>query len=384
MPSPPSPSRPGATTPRLFLFVGGGTGGHIFPTLAVAQKLRARLGDQAHFRFLCSTRPIDTTILAREGVNFTPAPASPPSIRPRALLRFLGGWAPSVRLGREAIGAGRKAGQHVTLIASGGFVAAPLVQAARVEKCPILMLNLDAVPGKANRWIARHATRILTTAPVAQTGWDRIPPIVRQAALTTESPAACRRALGLDPDMPTLLVTGGSQGAASINRFLAAFVRASAPAITGWQVLHQTGGKPDDRDATDVAAAYRQARVPAVVLPFLTDMGRAWGAADLCVCRAGAGNIGEAWATRTPCIFMPYPYHKDAHQRANAMPLVERGAGVLVHDMIEPEANLQEAGTALADLLGSESARAKLKAGLASLGPANGAERVAQVALELW
>lgn len=381
MPARTSSSRSNAPPSRLFLFAGGGTGGHLFPTLAVAEQLRAMLGDDAEFRFLCSARAIDASILAREGVAFTPVPASPPSIRPGGLIRFLRGWAPSIRLGREAIRSGRKAGRQVVMVASGGFVAAPLVQAARVEKCPVLMLNLDAVPGKANRWIAKHATRILTTARVAQ-GWEQIPPIVRQAAMPRAPAAECRRTVGLNPELPTLLVTGGSQGASSINRFLSAFVNAHPTALKGWQVLHQTGGKGDDRDTSDVTAAYRQAGVPAVVTAFLTDMGSAWGAADLCVCRAGAGNVGEAWATRTACLFMPYPFHKDEHQRANALPLVEAGAAVLAHDMIEPEANLQEAGAALAELLGSGASREKLKAGLAGLGPADGAARVARVAME--
>jgi UDP-N-acetylglucosamine:LPS N-acetylglucosamine transferase len=88
--------------------------------------------------------------------------------------------------------------------------------------------------------------------------------------------------------------------------------------------------------------------------------------------------VGEAWATRTPCVFMPYPFHKDEHQRANAIPLVEAGAGVLVRDAIEPAANLESAGPGLLALLRDGAARERLRAGLARLGPANGAERVAR------
>jgi UDP-N-acetylglucosamine--N-acetylmuramyl-(pentapeptide) pyrophosphoryl-undecaprenol N-acetylglucosamine transferase len=191
-------------------------------------------------------------------------------------------------------------------------------------------------------------------------------------------PGECRRGFLLHPDRPTLLVTGGSQGASSINRFLVAFARARASALTGWQVIHQTGASGPDAERDEVAAVYRDLEIPAHVTEFLEDMGRAWGAADLCVCRAGAGNVGEAWATRTPCVFMPYPFHKDAHQRANALPLVQAGAAVLAHDAVDPGANLEEAGSALAELLADPAARAGLRAALESLGPADGAQRVAR------
>lgn len=365
---------------RLFLFAGGGTGGHLFPTLAIAERLRDLLGDGCRCQFLCSNRAIDASILAREGAAFSPVPAAPPALRPMGMLRFLRGWGPSVRIGREQIRAGRRTGAGVVLIASGGFVAAPLAQAARAERCPIVMLNLDALPGKANRWIARHATRIFTTAPVAERAWEVIPPIVRRSALPAASPGECRREFGLDPDRRTLLVTGGSLGAASINGFLRAFVEAKPRALAGWQVIHQTGSRGGAREteAADVRRAYEAAGVAAHVTPFLERMGAAWGATDLCVCRAGAGNVAEAWATRTPCLFLPYPFHKDGHQRANAMPLVERSAAVLAHDAVDPQANMGEAGAALAELLGGEEARGQLRAGLAALGPADGAERVAK------
>lgn len=371
-----------ARAASLVLFAGGGTGGHIFPSIAIAECIADRLGPKVAFRFLCSSRPIDAEILRECGADHVPAPANPPGLRPRALVRFLGGWGPSVRLGREAIRAGRRAGQSVVMVASGGFVAAPLVQAARVERCPVVMLNLDAVPGRANRWIARHAARIFTTAPVAdppQRGapWEPIPPIVRRSALPPGSAGDCRAALGLDPGTPTLLVTGGSQGASSINGFLSVFAAESPSAMRGWQVIHQTG-RIREEDERAVRRGYEAAGVRALVRPFLSTMGVAWGAADVCVCRAGAGNVAESWATGTPCLFMPYPYHSDNHQRANAMPLVEAGAAVLAHDVVDTRANMEEAGAALAELLTSAPLRDRLRAALAGLGPASGAASVAR------
>ena len=398
MPSPPptSPRAADAAPPAeiVVLFAGGGTGGHLFPNLAVAHQVEAIAGGRCRFAFLCSNRPIDAAILSRAGVAYTPVPAAAPSPRPLALLRFLRGWGPSVRAGREAIRSARAEGGRVVMVASGGFVAAPLAQAARVERCPVIMLNLDAVPGRANRWIARHATRIFTTATPSSGAprpsgraapWEPIPPIVRPGALASMPAPECRRSFKLDPDRPTLLVTGGSQGASSLNRFLIEFVRARPEVLRGWQVIHQTGGQGEagalELDA--VQRAYEDAGVPAHVTPFLDRMGEAWGAADLCVCRAGAGNVAEAWASRTPCLFMPYPFHKDGHQRANALPLVEKGAAVLARDAVEPRANMEEAGAALAELLGSDGVRGRLREALAALGPCDGSRRVADAVREL-
>lgn len=378
----------------LFIFAGGGTGGHLFPGLAVAERIRERLGERAEMLFLCSRRPIDRSILEREGASFTPVPAAPPGLGPRAMWRFVRGWGPSLREGRSVVRSARKAGRRVVVVTTGGFVAAPIVQAARVEKCPVVMLNLDAVPGRANRWIARHACRVHST--VALEGGARlrtkaqvevVPPIVRRAALARGSPASCRESFGLDPATPTLLVTGGSQGAASINEFMEAFAGQRGESLRGWQVLHQTGGSgsvtPGEEDGATQRAvvavedAYREAGVRARVVAFVGEMGRAWGAAELCVCRAGAGNVAEAWATRTPCVFMPYPYHRDEHQRLNAQPLAAKGAAMLVRDAIGPEANMEEAGRVLGELLGDAAARARMVQALVGLGPADGAERVA-------
>jgi len=178
---------------------------------------------------------------------------------------------------------------------------------------------------------------------------------------------------GLDPDARTLLVTGASQGARSINLFLAAFVDRHADLLRGWQVLHQCG----DKDEDDVRFAYEASSVPAVVTPFIDPMGPAWGAADLALSRAGAGSVGEAWANRVPTIFLPYPHHKDQHQRRNAE-VLEDGCAI-ARDRIMPPTNVAgEAGEALRTLLGDEGARGRMRSALERLGNTDGARRVAR------
>lgn len=359
--------------PRAYLFSGGGTGGHIFPALAIAEQLRAH--GSARFLFLCSDRQLDAQILSREHEHFKVIPAKPFGLRPRAFLRFLNSWGASVREARRAITERRRAGEDVRIIAMGGFVAAPVVQAARAEKVPVLLVNMDAVPGRANRWVARHAARIVTSAPVPGEAWDLVPPIVRAAATATTDPGRCRAELGLDPHSPTLLITGASQGARSINSLLIELARTVPDAFAGWQIIHQTGPSEDDR----VRDAYDAANIPALVQPFFDRMGLAWGAAELAVSRAGAGSVAEAWANGVPTLFLPYPYHRDQHQRYNAQPLAEAGAAVIAEDMIEPVRNASGAGLVLLDLLSSPDRRAAMRTALAALGPADGAARIAAI-----
>ncbi len=373
----PLPEQP-RTAERVFLFAGGGTGGHIFPGLAIAERLGVLSGGRAKAVFLCSDRPLDAEIARRERVEFRVIPAKPLVFSARGLARFAGSWGAAVRTARSAIRETRRNGAHAELVAMGGFVAAPAVRGAIAERCPVTLVNLDAVPGKANRWIGRRSARVFTAAALDRPGWTPVPPIVRAAARAARAAGECRSSLGLDPLRPTLLVTGGSQGARSINELMIRLLRDHRPAFDGWQALHQCG----QAEEPPVRSAYQHAGVPAVVTPFIEDMASAWGAADLAVSRAGAGNVAEAWANGVPAIFLPYPYHRDEHQRANAMPLEKAGGAVVLTDFIDPARNAAEAGRLLVDLMRDDTRRRAMRAAFERLGPADGAERIARVLLD--
>lgn len=353
-----------------FVFAGGGTGGHLYPGIAIWREIARRAPD-ARAVFLCSSKAIDADILTREAVDFRPLPAKPFSLRPRAFCRFVSAWGPSVRAARAVLR------EPCTLVALGGYVAAPAVQAARVEGRRVALVNLDAVPGRANAWIARRADLRLTAADSERVpaSWERVPPVVRRTAFAPAPPHDCRRAFDLHPDRPTLLVTGGSLGAASLNSLILELLRRHPEDFHArqWQVLHQTGA----RETAPVEHAYDEARVPARVVEFISDMGRAWGAATLAVARCGAGTVGEAWANAVPALFLPYPFHRDQHQKFNAHPL-ERCAGAIVeHDLIDPANNIAHAGPRLLRLLREPGEVESMRARLRALGPADGAEKVA-------
>jgi UDP-N-acetylglucosamine--N-acetylmuramyl-(pentapeptide) pyrophosphoryl-undecaprenol N-acetylglucosamine transferase len=366
-----------------FVFAGGGTGGHIFPGLAIAEQLSELTNGRARCIFVCSSRPLDARILQNESAEYRIVPAQPFGVRPRAMLRFARSWGPSLRAGRRIIRDERERTGHVEVVAMGGFVAAPIARAALVERARVTLVNMDAVPGKANRWVAKMASSVLTSAPVpGRIGrdWRQIPPIVRRVALAGMAPAECRAALGLEPGRQTLLVTGASQGARSMNRLMIRLVQDRSELLRTWQVIHQTGAGEDDA----VREAYASAGVPALVRPFFDRMGLAWGAADLAVSRAGAGSVAEAWANQIPTIFLPYPYHRDQHQRYNAGPLEQAGGAIVATDLIDERANAQTNGGPgewIAKLVHDASQRDRMRAALRALGPADGATQIARALL---
>lgn len=392
---PPPPSAHG-----VVIFAGGGTGGHLYPGLAIAEELRAYAklsGKTVSCVFVCSDRPLDAEILRKAQETAVASPAKPLALRPRGLFRFMRTWGRAVREARGVLRNARKDSidGRVVVVAMGGFVAAPVAQAARVERVPIVLVNLDAVPGKANRfiaWRARHqrgvagnGEGVVSTIPVRSGTpgeWPVVGPIVRERALAAGAPEECRLRLGLDPKLPVLMVTGGSQGAKSINNLMVEYAKREAPLLAGWQILHQCGKAEED----GVRRGYAEAGIPAtraIVQEFSDRMGDWWGAAELAVSRSGAGSVAEAWANRVACVFLPYPFHKDEHQRWNAEPLSKAGGAVLAKDAIDARANMENAGKELARLMRDAGARAAMREALATLGPAKGAADVARRVMKM-
>jgi len=374
---------------RAFVFVGGGTGGHLYPALAIIEQLRA-IEPEVGVHILCSNRAIDAQILSKEAVPFSPIPAMPVSKKPRGLVRFIASWGPSVRATRQQIQRFKQSHDSVTVVAMGGFVAAPGARAGHAEKVPVILVNLDAVPGKANVLVAKKATKIFTAANLSDAAgfdsWQRTRPIVRSATADSISPRNtqqdARAAFGLDPHTNTLLVTGGSQGAASITNFVRTMVEQSPQSLADWQVIHQVGNKISDAEIDQLRSTYRDAKINAWVERYINEMGTALSAADVALGRCGAGTVAECWAARVPSVFFPYPYHKDEHQKHNAQILVDAGATIVLADQIEADANFASHRDAFTRVLESESVRDQMRAGFDDLGSPDGAALIARWLIE--
>ncbi|HRQ76311.1 MAG TPA: glycosyltransferase [Phycisphaerales bacterium] len=353
------------------LFAGGGSGGHISPGLAIAERVREQ-SPMTHALFACSQRAIDREMLDDAGESWVALPASPPSIRPGAAIRFVLNFRASVKIVRGLIA--EKNVSHV--VALGGFVAAPAVAAAR-GRVPVTLVNLDAPPGKANRWMAKKCDRVLTAIelPMMPHFAKRVVGLpIRRRAQAPADAHECRARLGLDPAAPVLLVTGASQGATSINELMMELARSHHELFAGWQVLHLAGRGADE----PLRQAYAEAGIAALVMPFLHEMGLAWGSADVAISRAGANSVAEADANAVPTVFLPYPHHRDMHQKHNAQPLVDRGGAIMVIDQIAANANAMAMMPVLKRLLGDVEVRAAMRRSLKREGRIDAAEAIAR------
>lgn len=385
-------------------FAGGGTGGHVYPNLAVAERLAERLaerGQQLRAVFLVSDRAVDARVVAAEGLLSVALPARPLAARPDRALRF----AVAFRRARRMAACRIEADRPVALLASGGFVSGPALVAAsaRGVRVPTALVALDAVAGRAARWLARRSSAVFQAMEPSEPGGG-LPgaPVcghpVRRASLAAGRDAAeVRVAYGLEPSRPTLLAFAGSSGAETLNRGLPAFFareadgprgvdgprhsdgpRRSSSPLAEWQVLHLTGGALVE----ETRAAYAAAGVRAEVRGYEPEMGRAWAAADLAVTRCGAGGVAEARANAVPCVFLPYPWHRDGHQERNARPLVNAGGAVLMTDAIDPGLNAAGFAEHLRPLLEEPGRRAAMRAALAGLPALDGAGALAAWLLE--
>lgn len=371
------------SAPRVVLFAGGGSGGHISPGLAIAERLAEQAGD-VRTLFFCSQRAIDETMLRHAGVSFTPVPATPPSLKPPALIRFVRNFRRSRRIAREAM---RR--ESVTdVVALGGFVAAPVVAAARSLGIPVLMTNLDDPPGRANRWMAPRCTMVITAIDLPdRPGFaERVVGMpVRRCAISDRPRPICRTRLGLDADRPTLLITGASQGSTSINRFVMS-VASSDPECfheRAWQVYHLCGDAQGDASTADeLRRIYEDAGIPAVVEPFQHEMGLAWGAADLAISRAGASSVAEAAVNAVPTLFLPYPFHADQHQTRNARPLVEVDGAMIATDHVDPDRNVREIGPVLRSLMTDAARLTTMRDALTAHAPPDAAGEIASLILD--
>jgi len=307
------------------LLAGGGTAGHTSPLLATADALR-RAEPGIEITCLGTARGLETTVVPAAGYPLELVPPVPLPRRPGAdLLRVPGRLRRAVA---ETLAVLDRVRPDV-VVGYGGYVSMPAYLAARRRRVPVVVHEQNALPGLANKAGARVARRVAvsfpdTPLPHAEHVGLPIRRMVSQLDRAALRPEA-RAFFGLDPDRPTLVVTGGSQGARRLNQAVSG--AAGALGRAGVQVLHVVGPKGEavpvpDPDHPDV---------PYVVVGFVDRMDLALAAADLMVCRAGASSVTEAAAVGVPAVFVPLPIG-NGEQAHNARPVVDAGGALLVAD----------------------------------------------------
>jgi len=307
-----------------WVVAGGGTGGHVTPALALAERIEAR-GDAV--LFMGSERGLETSLVPETGIDFVALPAR--QIMGRGLAGRLGA-VPDIA--RACVSAWKQLGAFRAdlVISVGGYASVPAVVAARLRRIPLVLLEPNAVPGRANRAAARGARRIFVQFEAAAESFaeradrERIRTLGIPLRLRLVEKFAGRPPRRVPGPPFRLLVFGGSQGARQINEAM----MEAAPSLREAQisVFHQTGVADRER----VATAYASAGVEATVVDFERNMPDRYHWADLAVCRSGALTVAELALAGLPAIFVPYPFAADDHQAANARALVAAGAARLL------------------------------------------------------
>ncbi|KQQ41543.1 MULTISPECIES: undecaprenyldiphospho-muramoylpentapeptide beta-N-acetylglucosaminyltransferase [unclassified Nocardioides] len=351
------------------LLAGGGTAGHTSPLLATADALR-RLDPATEVTCLGTPRGLETRVVPEAGYPLELVPPVPLPRRPGAdLLRVPGRLRGAVT---ETLAVLDRVRPDV-VVGYGGYVSVPAYLAARRRHLPIALHEQNALPGVANRLGARLAARVAVSfpdTPLRGAEYVGLPirRMISQLDRAASRAEACA-AFGLDPARPTLLVTGGSQGATRLNQA----VSAAAPALAaaGVQVLH-VQGKHGGADPAAAGSSY-------VIVDYVDRMDLAYAAADLVLCRAGANSVVEAAATGLPAILVPLPIG-NGEQAQNARPVVDAGGALLVDDA----AVTPDWVAATVPGLATDAPRLqRMSAAAVALVPRDADERLARLVLEL-
>ena len=352
------------------LLAGGGTAGHTSPLLATADALR-RIDPDVEVTALGTPRGLEVRVVPEAGYRLELVPPVPLPRKPSVdLLRVPGRLKATVSAALEVMDRVRPD----VVVGFGGYVSVPAYLAARRRGIPIVVHEGNALPGIANKLGARMTTRVATSfpdTPLRHAVYTGLP--IRRMISTLDRPAAraeARGTFGLDADRPTLLVTGGSQGARRLNQSVSGAHRAIAD--SGVQVLHVVG------PAGEATVERRDGDPPYVVVPYVDRMDLAYAAADLVVCRSGANTVTEVAAVGLPAVFVPLPIG-NGEQALNARPVVDAGGGLLVQDAAF---TAEWVAATLPGLLRDEARVAAMSSAAEGLIPRDADDRLARMVLE--
>ncbi|MBQ2732277.1 MAG: UDP-N-acetylglucosamine--N-acetylmuramyl-(pentapeptide) pyrophosphoryl-undecaprenol N-acetylglucosamine transferase [Opitutales bacterium] len=311
---------------KTFVIACGGTGGHLSPGIALAERL-TDLGYRCVL--IVSRKKIDARLLEKyPQLEFRRAPGAGLDFSPMGLLRFFCSQCSAIAFAFAFLLKNRPA----AYVSFGGFMTLGMALVCKVLFIPVILHEANRIPGKAVRWISRISTRVYLPPGVRVKGLS--PLVFRSAGFPVRreikplDKAKCRRMLGFPENGRLVAIFGGSQGAKPLNDWiLSAWEQFSAAGIS---VLCVTGPGKDIKDALIEKTSASGEPVVARFIPFCDTMAEALSAADIVISRAGAGTLAECIACRVPAILVPYPFAADNHQAANAKYYQEKGAGIMV------------------------------------------------------
>jgi UDP-N-acetylglucosamine--N-acetylmuramyl-(pentapeptide) pyrophosphoryl-undecaprenol N-acetylglucosamine transferase len=301
------------------VIAGGGTGGHLFPGIAIAEGLIAKNPD-TRILFAGTKREMETTVLSQKG--FPIKRISQEGMKGRGVFRQLRAAA---RIPGAIIQAGLFLGKFKAdlVVGVGGYSSGPVAIAAFFMRIPVVIHEQNVLPGLTNRLLERFAVRVFVSFPESVRCFDRKKTLITGNPVRKDLLAA--RTAKKDPKRFVVLVAGGSQGAHRINEIVVDALRIIKD-VPDIYFIHQTG----EKDAQWVRRAYRKLGRDDRTGPFFDDMATAYGSADLVVCRAGATTVAEIAVLGKAAILIPFPFATDNHQELNARGLSEQKGAELI------------------------------------------------------
>jgi len=351
------------------MIAGGGTGGHLFPGLALAAELSERAGAN-QVMFVGTRRGIEARRVPAAGYRL--ATIEVRGLKGRGLLGWLGGL---LRLPRAVVQAWRiiSGFRPGVVVGVGGYASAPVVMAAWLRRLPVVLLEQNALPGFTNRVLGRLARVVVVAFAEARQFFARRKvrllgnPVRRQLLQAAGQPL---------PGQRNLLIFGGSQGARALNQALPEALEQVQRRLGRLNIRHQTG----EGDYRQVRESYQRLGLEARVERFIDDMAGALQWADLVICRAGATTVAELAVIGRPAVLVPYPHAADDHQTVNARALVAAGAARLLP---QRDLNPESLAQLLVQLLAQPRQLEEMARAAAGLGRPEAAARIADLCLEL-
>lgn len=343
----------------------------MFPGLAVAEQLVARR-PQVRITFVGSGKQFERRHVAAAGFGYVALPCRPLPTRPRELFSFLAINLSGYRAARRFL----RCRDVDAVIGLGGYASVPLARAAGRCGLPLVLLEQNAVPGRATRWLAHWAILVCTAlAPTRADLRGRCPVRVTGNPIR---PGFDEVPFASSPQR-RLLILGGSGGARSLNENLPKALYKIRAELDGWQIVHQTG----ESDLQITGELYRKLGLAATVVTFMADLPQRLAATDLAVCRAGGTTLSELAAAGVPAVLLPYPHAADDHQRHNAEVFTAAGGSVTLDQRELPGRLGDHLAAALKELFNDPEQRARMSAAMRRLARPHAAAEVADLILEV-
>jgi UDP-N-acetylglucosamine--N-acetylmuramyl-(pentapeptide) pyrophosphoryl-undecaprenol N-acetylglucosamine transferase len=365
-------------SPHHIVFAGGGSAGRLYPGLAVATHLKARLPG-VQITFVGGGKPIERHPVRAAGFNYVTIPSQPVPRNPFLAMRFVtdnvaGYWASRWYL---------KEHRAKLVVGLGGYASAATVRAAHSRDIPTVLLEQNAVPSHVTRWLARSADVVCCgfedvrahfspDTPLVITGNPARPAFERMYRDLHARDAEIADEVFDTSRVRRLVVIGGADGARSINEYMPRALQRLGTQLQGWEIVHQSG----EGQLQQTINRYRDVGVDALTVSFIDEMAPVMFASDLVVCRAGGTTLAELALAGVPAVLVPYPRDVEAYQLANADVVAAAGAATVIDESSLEEPLSDALVEHLAPLLSDETRRRSMAANMQQLAQPDAAERI--------